>query len=181
MINVWIDEFTPCLKDAQTGELVQTEVIQIKRKSFLKKYNKKNGWYVDWAELLNEAEVYALVVEGSVDIQGLVALAPNEDMGAVYIDWMCTSPHNNKQLTDNVRYMGVGGHLFAIAAKKSVDYGYDGLIYGFAANQTLLDHYMKVFNGEYIGMLHPYQFAIDEVNAHKIMEVYDYEWTDEQI
>ena len=30
-------------------------------------------------------------------------------------------------------------------------------------------------------MLHPYQFAIDEVNAHKIMEVYDYEWTDEQI
>ena len=39
MINVMIDEFTPCLKDARTGELVQTEVIQIKRKSFLKKYN----------------------------------------------------------------------------------------------------------------------------------------------
>lgn len=38
MINVMIDEFTPCLKDARTGELAQTEVIQIKRKSFLKKY-----------------------------------------------------------------------------------------------------------------------------------------------
>ena len=181
MINVWIDEFTPCLKDAKTGELVQTEVIQIKRKTFLKKYNKKNGWYVNWADLLNEAEIYALVVEGSVDIQGLVAIAPNADMGAIYIDWMCASPDNNKQLTDNVRYMGVGGHLFAIAAKKSVDYGYDGLIYGFAANKALLDHYMKAFNGEYIGMLHPYQFAIDEVNSRKIMEVYDYEWTDEQI
>lgn len=36
MINVLIDEFTPCLKDARTGELVQTEVIRIKRKSFLK-------------------------------------------------------------------------------------------------------------------------------------------------
>lgn len=40
MINILIDEFTPCLKDARTGELVQTEVIRIKRKSFLKKYNK---------------------------------------------------------------------------------------------------------------------------------------------
>ena len=28
MINVVIDEFTPCLKDARTGELVQTEVIR---------------------------------------------------------------------------------------------------------------------------------------------------------
>ena len=36
MVNVWIDEFTPCLKDAYTGELVQTEVIRIKRKSFLR-------------------------------------------------------------------------------------------------------------------------------------------------
>lgn len=45
MINVIIDEFTPCLKDARTGELVQTEVIRIRRKSFLKKYNKRNGWY----------------------------------------------------------------------------------------------------------------------------------------
>ena len=35
MINVLIDEFTPCLKDAYTGEIVQTEVIRIKRKSFL--------------------------------------------------------------------------------------------------------------------------------------------------
>lgn len=41
MVNVIIDEFTPCLKDARTGELVQTEVIRIRRKTFLKKYNKK--------------------------------------------------------------------------------------------------------------------------------------------
>ena len=47
MINVWIDEFTPCLKDMQTGEIVQTEVIRIKRKTFLKKYNENNGWYVN--------------------------------------------------------------------------------------------------------------------------------------
>ena len=105
MIHVLIDEFTPCLKDSKTGELV----------------------------------------------------------------------------TDNVRYTGVGGHLFAIAASKSVEYGYSGCMYGFAANKELLEHYVKVFQAEIIGVLHPYQFAIDEEIAKRIMEVYDYEWTDEEI
>ena len=43
MVNVWIDELTHCLKDNDTGELIDTEVVRIKRKSFLSKYNKKNG------------------------------------------------------------------------------------------------------------------------------------------
>lgn len=91
-------------------------------------------------------------------------------MKALYITWMCTSPDNNKLLNDNIKYLGVGGHLFAIAAKKSVDNGFDGYLYGFAANQELLKHYITVFNAESIGILHPYQFAIDETNALEIME-----------
>ncbi len=181
MINVIIDEFTPCLKDVRTGELVQTEVVRVRRRSFLKKYNKKNGWYINWDTLLQENEIYALVVEGSVDIQGLVAIARDEESKAVYITWMCASPENNKLINENVKYQGVGGHLFAIAAQKSIEFGFGGFMYGFAANQELLQHYMDVFHGEYIGILHEYQFAIDEVNATKIMEVYDYEWTDEEI
>ena len=181
MIHVMIDEFTPCLKDAKTGELVQTEVVRIKRKSFLKKYNKKNGWYTDWEKLAEENEIYAVVIEGSVDIQGLIALTPNNDMHALYVSWMCVSPENNKQITKNVRYLGIGGHLFSIAASKSVEFGYAGYLYGFAANKELLKHYMEVFNAKVIGVLHPYQFAIDEEIAKRIMEVYDYEWTDEEI
>lgn len=181
MINVLIDELTPCLKDVRTGELVSTEVVRIKRKSFLRKYNRKNGWYTNWASLVEENEIYALVVEGSVDIQGLIALTPDFETKALYITWMCTSPDNNKIITNDIRYSGVGGHLFAIAAQKSVEYGFEGYIYGFAANKELLDHYIKVFNGEHIAMLHPYHFAIDEQNARKIMEVYDYEWTDDEI
>lgn len=161
--------------------MVQTEVIRIKRKSFLRKYNKKNGWYVNWADLLDKNEVYALVVEGSVDIQGLVAVAPNVIQKALYVTWMCASPENNKLITDHVRYLGVGGHLFAIAAKKSVDCGFEGYLYGFAANETLLKHYVEKMGGEAICILHPYHFAINESNAHDIMEVYDYEWTDEEI
>ncbi len=181
MIHVVIDEYTPCLKDVHTGELVQTEVIRIRRKSFLKKYNKKNGWYVNWANLVEENEIYALVIAGTVDIQGLVAVVPNEDMQAMYVSWMCAEPKNNKQITNDVRYLGVGGHLFAIAAKKSFDYGFGGYLYGFAANEKLLEHYENNLNGEVIGILHPYQFAIDGENAREIMEVYDYEWTNEEI
>ena len=40
-------------------------------------YNKKNGWYTNWDQLIDDNEVYALVVEGSVDIQGLVSNAKN--------------------------------------------------------------------------------------------------------
>lgn len=47
-IAVWIDNLTPCLVDNSTGELVETEVIRIRRKTFLVKYNKQTGWYTNW-------------------------------------------------------------------------------------------------------------------------------------
>ena len=42
---------------------MNTEVIRIRRKSFLSKFNRKNGWYVNWGKLVEEYEVYALVLE----------------------------------------------------------------------------------------------------------------------
>lgn len=127
---------------------MQTEVIRIKRKSFLRKYNKKNGWYTNWVSLADKNEIYALVVEGAVDIQGLIAVARNKDMKALYISWMCASPENNKQLTDSVKYFGVGGHLFAIAAPKSISFGYDGYMNGFAADQALLKNELPIYHIE---------------------------------
>ena len=181
MINVWIDELTPCLKDARTGEILPTEVIRIVRKSFLEKYNKSSGWYVDWVNLLDTDEIYALVIKGTVDIQGLVAIEKDEESRSVYISWMVAAPQNNSFINDDIKNIGVGGHLFAIAADKSVEYGYDGFIYGFAANKDLLNHYMERFNAIHIGLRHPYQFMIDEANSKNIREVYDYEWTDAKI
>lgn len=181
MINVEIDEFTPCLKRVKTGQLVETEAIRIRRKSFLRAYNKKNGWYVDWADLAEENEIYALVVEGSVDIQGLLALQRDEASCAAFVTWMVASPSNNKILSDEIEYSGVGGHLFAIAAKKSFDFGYGGYFHGFAANERLLRHYVEKLGATPIRMLHPYQFAVDQDTAKRIMEVYDYVYTDEEI
>lgn len=181
MICVDVDEFTPCLKDTSTGELVQTEVVQIIRRSFLRKYNEGNGWYVNWDSLLSNSEVYALVVEGSVDIQGLVAVANDDNAEALRVTWMCASPENNKLISERPRYSGVGGHLFAVAAQLSQARGYNGYLYGFAANKDLLDHYQNAFGAEHLGVFHPYHFMIDGEHAQKIRELYDYEWTDEEV
>ena len=178
MINVWIDEFTPCLKEFVTGDIVETEVVQVTRKSFLKKYNTKTQWYINWADLLDENEIYALVIKGTTDIQGLIALQKNEDFQAVYITWMCAAPQNNREIVQQVKYLGVGGHLFSIGIDKAIEYGFDGVVTGFAADEELLKHYCNVFGAFPLRALHPFHFMIDEINARKIKEKYTYEWTD---
>ena len=92
MICIEIDELVLCLKDVVTGERVETEVVRIKRKSFLSKFNKKNGWYVNWQDLLANNEVYALVLKGTVSIQGLVAIKNKPDYQATYISWAVAAP-----------------------------------------------------------------------------------------
>jgi len=181
MVNVWIDEITPCLKNAATGDIIETEIVQVTRKSFLSKYNEKTQWYINWGKLLTENEVYALVVKGTTEIQGLVALQPNKDYGAVYITWMCAAPQNNREITESPRYLGVGGHLFAIAIDKSLEYGFDGVVTGFAADEKLLQHYCNVFGAFPLRALHPFHFMIDETNAKKVKESYTYEWTDAKL
>lgn len=183
MICVKIDDMVPCLVDNHTKEIVETEVIRLKRPSFLSKYNKKNGWYVNWQSLLTENEIYALVVKGSVDIQGLVALKDDLDSKTSFVTWMVASPQNNPQYLRNneKRYIGVGGHLFAIASQVSMNHGMNGAVSGYAANEELMNHYCEVFGAVPICMLHPYQIFIPETCGAKIREVYTYEWTDEHL
>ena len=181
MICVDIDELTPCLIDNESGDIVETEVIRIKRKSFLSKYNESTGWYVDWCDLLRENEVYAIVLKGTVSIQGLVAVRPDDDMKTSFVTWMVAAPHNNPEKCDVKRYNGVGGHLFAVAAQRSYEYGFGCAISGFAADAKLMNHYIEAFDAEPICMLHPFQIFIPEESGAKIREVYDYEWTDDII
>lgn len=180
MIYVDADELTPCLKDNLTGEIVDTEVIPITRKSVLKKFNKHNGWYINWESLFDESEIYALVITGTYSIQGLIAVHNDINSKTAFIDWAVASPENNTQIVPEKKYLGVGGHLFAIASQKSVEYGYDGAISGFAANKTLMSHYITEFGATPICILHEYQIFIDEAAANKIREVYTYEWSDEE-
>ena len=177
-IDIWIDEIVPCLKDTETNSIEETVVFKIESRTYLRKFQKNNGWHINWHEIPKNVEVYALALKRDNTIQGLVAIRNDKDSYAAYLHWACTAPHNNKHEFAHQKYIGVGGHLFAIAADKSIEWGYEGAIHGFAANEDLLQHYIKIFHAEYLGMLHQYQFFIDEVQAKNLLEVYHYEWNE---
>lgn len=181
MICVKIDRLVPCLKDVATGEVVDTEVIRIRRKSFLSKFTRRNGWYVNWQDLAETCEIYALVLRGTVDIQGLVAIEGNSDYGAVYISWAVASPQNNPELSDCKRYDGVGGHLLAIAIDRSEQLGFSGDVTGFCRTEEILQHFVREHGAIPLRMLHEYQIGIFDDAARRIREVYDYEWTEEEL
>ena len=50
-INIWIDEVVPCLKDTETGQLHETVVFKIESRAYLKKFQKSNGWNINWNEI----------------------------------------------------------------------------------------------------------------------------------
>lgn len=183
MITVEIDQITPCLRDAKAGAVVETEVLRVRSKDFIKKFNKKTGWYTNWENLLQENEIYALVIKGTIDVQGLVAVATNAHSDALYVTWMVSSPYNNVEICgeNNQRYYGVGGHLFAIAIMKSVEYGCGGAIFGFASSKEKLLHYIKWFQAEPIGILHELHFLIADEAAVRIVEEYNYEWSNDEL
>ena len=175
-LYIWIDEIVPCLRDTESGEIKETVVFKIESRSYLKKFNVENGWHINWNEIPADVEVYALALKDTNEIQGLVGIKNDVNSHAVYLHWACTAPQNNKHDFGKQKYIGVGGHLFAIAADKSIQWGYAGAMHGFAANKELLEHYIKTFNAEFLGMLHDYQFFVNEIEAKKLLEVYNYEW-----
>ena len=179
MIAVTIDEFTPCLKNTETGEIVETEVIRLRRKSFLAKYNQRTGWYVNWSKFHHLVEIYALVIKGTVDIQGLIALEDASQSKAVHILWAVAAPQNNAYRYGRKKFAGVGGHLFAIAGNRSVKLGYGGLVYGEAMDQKIMEHYINNYGAEFFpyGMpKHPYRIIIDTEAMKRIREEYTYEY-----
>lgn len=181
MIPFTIDEITACLKDVATGDTVETEVVRIKRESFLAKFNERTGWYVDWSKFPKEVEIYALVLKGTMEIQGLIAIESQPDAKAVHIHWACTAPHNNVWENGKKKYSGVGGHLFSIAGNKSTE---DGFVFAEAMNKEILEHYQNYFGAELFPFgepPHPYRFIINEENMRKIIEEYTYEDTNEEI
>ena len=109
IIDIEIDEFTPCLRDTKTGEIIKTEVTRITDKTLLKDYNEKTGWNVDWAKTPKDVDVYALHIQGQDEIQGLIGIRNAPDMQAVYVHWASTAPRNNKLLRNGQQdYAGVG-------------------------------------------------------------------------
>lgn len=71
--------------------------------------------------------------------------------------------------------------MFAIAIMKSVEYGSGGAIFGFADSEEKLQHYERWFHAERIGILHDFHFLIADNAAVRIVEDYNYEWSDDEL
>jgi hypothetical protein len=129
---------------------------------------KRKGWRFDWAEpFRNGYDVYRLSVLGDYEIQGLVALKPEARSHAIKIDIVESAPTN---VGRGGRYEGVGGHLFAIAAKISIERGFGGYTY-FVAKSTLIEHYNKELGAVMINPRHRIM-AIEEKAAKTLIDRY---------
>lgn len=150
------------------------------RKSFLSKFNRKTGWYVNWSKFGKDVEIYALVLKGTVDIQGMISIEYDEIAKAVHVVWGCTAPHNNIWQYGKQKYLGVGGHLLAIAGELSEKNGFEGYIYGEAMDRELYEYYINEFGALPLPPReNPYNFMISGSATEQIRKGYDYEWTDE--
>jgi hypothetical protein len=168
-MDLHIDTFTPCLKDTKTGEILPTVHSSATRREMacLK------GWNFDWTHPeLDQAEIYKLSLQGSTEIQGLVAITDHPRSHAVYVDIAESAPHN---LGIGKKYEGVGGHLFAIAAKRSTELGHGGYFFLDAKNTRLVKHYKDTLGAFWLGHPHEYRMEVDETAAQKLLNVYTLE------
>ena len=112
----------------------------------------------------------------------MVAIEPDDEAKALHLVWACTAPQNNKKKPPigEQKYIGVGGHLFAIAAEMSERYGYEGFLYGEAMDEKLMWYYIEKFGAIRVPREHPFSISFSGKVTKRIREVYDYVWTDEE-
>lgn len=166
--DIFIDRFTPCLIEIASGKIVPTQ-YSLATKSELNLI----GWNFNWLDTeLSKSDIYKLTLKADNKIQALIAIDDFKNDNAVYVRLAESAPHN---IGDNKLYSGVGGHLFAIAIKKSIEKGYGGFIFMDAKNIDLVEHYKNTLRAIHIGGVHPYRMYIDEENAQKILKYYTLE------
>lgn len=167
-ISIEIDKFTPCLIQKSDGKIINTD-YSIASANELKNLKSK-GWNFNWrSKDLSNTVIYKLTLENDSEIQGLIALEDYCHDKAIYITLAESAPHN---LGANRIYEGVGGHLFAVAAKESLNKGYGVFLFPGAKNMELVDYYHKAFGAILLGMPHPYRMFIDENQSKELLRIY---------
>lgn len=129
---------------------------------------KSNGWSkgFDWFSYLqpqNECTAYKLVVHGNNDIQGLIALCPQENY--VIVDLVEKAPHNHEP---HVVFVNTADVLFGFACKFSKDLGFEGFI-SFYSKTVLVNHYIRKYGAYPLGNR---KLAIGSVEANRLIELY---------
>lgn len=167
-VDIEIDGLTNCLVNRATGEECDTQYRLISKtitKGDAEKL-KAEGWLFDWSiPHSNGYEIYELLIKGSEERQGLIALKHIRDQLYTHIDVVESVPKNRGK---NGKYQGVGAHLFAIACKLSWDVGNEGFVQ-FKAKTDLVKHYRETLNAKNIDAQNMY---IDSYAALNLIKTY---------
>ena len=167
-VDIEIDGLTNCLVNRITGEECDTQYRLISKtitKADAEKL-KAEGWLFDWSiPHSNGYEIYELLIKGSDECQGLIALKHIRDQLYTHVDVVESAPKNRGK---NGKYQGVGAHLFAIACKISWDVGNEGFVQ-FKAKTDLVEHYRETLNAKNIDAQNMY---IDSHAALNLIKTY---------
>ncbi len=160
-VDIQIDMLTDCLIERISGNVVSTEYSV--RSTPIKKKDYK-GWRFNWNTAQNDDyAIYELFVRGDSTVQGRISL--KIDGGVADVDIVETAPHNFGHAG---KYVGVGGHLFAIACQISIEAGCDGVV-AFTSKSGLVDYYKKELGAI---ELYPRRMVIFEEAAQVLIDKY---------
>ncbi len=137
-IDVQIDKLTNSIENVISGDVFNTQVIQLTIKDI--KQIKKTEWFFDWHKQLKvgDREVYKLVIKNNAGIiQGLVSFSHRNDH--IFMHLIESAKFNKGK---NKIYAGVPGNLVAFACTIAFEKGYEGFV-AFDAKSTLIKHYQE--------------------------------------
>ena len=163
-VDIEIDKLTNSVENRITGDVFDTQVIEITDKEPEQFYS---NWNFDWlAEFDNpETKVFKLIIEQNTEvIQGLISLKYLD--GFVFVELVENADFNIRR---NKVYLGVSGNLFAFACKESWDRGSYGYV-AFNAKTNLIPHYKETLGAIRIGDSN--QMVIEPEKAWSLINQY---------
>lgn len=180
MIDIIIDKLTKCLEVRKTGQLSKT-YYKKRRKKFTDEEIRRMyalGWRknFNWKSIQQQGyEIFELHTKHDDMLQGYIALEHIKGQYFTYVPLVEAAPWN---VGSKGEYVGVGGHLFAIACKESWDNGNAGYVM-FESKSDLINHYMRILNAKIVSRQIPVRLALDTKGAADLIQKYFYSEKDE--
>jgi hypothetical protein len=160
-VDILIDKLTDCLIERESDTVVETE---FRERLFPITKTEFQGWKFDWSKTEEQGYlIYELFIKGDEEVQGRISL--RIDGGVADVDIVETAPHNYGHTG---KYIGVGGHLFAIACQCSLEAGCDGVV-AFTSKSDLVEYYKRELNAIEIM---PRRMVIFEDAAQLLLDKY---------
>jgi hypothetical protein len=165
LLDFEVDKLTKSIENAQTGEVFDTEIVELTLEINSKEI-KKSDWVFNWKKELQtgEKQVFKLITpQNPKIIHGLLSLEDKNDHIFMYL---LESAKFNKGLTKI--YVGVPANLVAYACKVSFEKGYEGFV-AFDVKTAIIEHYKKTLGATHFKGL---KMFIETDAARKLVNRY---------